>query len=134
MACCNCMVGLCEACSHVGALLFAIEAVVRMRESVTCTQEKSRWIMPSYVKEILFIPAVKWIFPLLRNGIVLWVNRDLLPQTPDRGEMSKQPQQKNRSTSSKEFQTVGSNRPFYPLLHLIMLLLYLLRTEQCQSH
>ena len=57
MAHCNCMAGLCEACSHVGALLFAIEAGVRMRESVTCTQEKSRWIMPSYVKEIPYIPV-----------------------------------------------------------------------------
>ena len=28
MAHCNCMAGLCEACSHVGALLFAIEAGV----------------------------------------------------------------------------------------------------------
>ena len=46
MAHCNCMAGLCEACSHVGALLFAIEVGVRMRESVTCTQEKSRWVMP----------------------------------------------------------------------------------------
>ena len=57
MAHCNCMAGLCEACSHVGALLFAIEAGVRMRESVTCTQEKSRWVMPSYVKEIPYIPV-----------------------------------------------------------------------------
>ena len=36
MAHCNCMAGLCEACSHVGALLFAIEAGVRMQESLTC--------------------------------------------------------------------------------------------------
>ena len=36
MAHCNSMAGLCEACSHVGALLFAFEAGVRMRESVTC--------------------------------------------------------------------------------------------------
>ena len=56
MAHCNCMAGLCEACSHVGALLFAIKAV-RMRGSVTCTQEKSGWIMPSYVKEIPYIPV-----------------------------------------------------------------------------
>ena len=57
MAHCNCMAGLCEACSHVGTLLFAIETGVRMRGSVTCTQEKSGWIMPSYVKEIPYIPV-----------------------------------------------------------------------------
>lgn len=28
-----------------------------MRGSVTCTQEKSGWIMPSYVKEIPYIPV-----------------------------------------------------------------------------
>lgn len=76
MAHCNCMAGLCEACSHVGALLFAIEAGVRMRESVTCTQEKSRWVMPSYVKEIPNIPvcemdlssAKKWYSTLGEQG------------------------------------------------------------------
>ena len=39
---CNCMAGLCEACLHVGALLCATEAGIRMREVVTCTQGKSR--------------------------------------------------------------------------------------------
>ena len=37
---CIYMAGLCEACSHIGALLFTIEAGVRMRDSVTCTQER----------------------------------------------------------------------------------------------
>ena len=55
MAHCNCMAGLWDACSHVGALLFAVEAGVRIRDSVTCTQEKSKWLMPSYVKEIPYL-------------------------------------------------------------------------------
>ena len=57
MAHCNCMAGLCKACSHVGALLFAVEVGVRMRDSFTCTQEKSKWIMPSYVRDIPYIPV-----------------------------------------------------------------------------
>ena len=57
LAHCNCVAGLCEACSHVGAILFAVEVEVRMRDSVTCTQEKSQWIMPSYVKEIPYSPV-----------------------------------------------------------------------------
>ena len=36
---CNCMAGLGETCSHVGALLFAVEAAVKIRESRTVTQE-----------------------------------------------------------------------------------------------
>ena len=51
------MTELCEPCSHVGALLFAIEAGVRMRESVTRTEEKCRWVMPSYVRETPYIPV-----------------------------------------------------------------------------
>ena len=46
------MAGLCEACSHIGAVLFAIEAGVRMRDSVTWTQGQSKWVMPGHVKEI----------------------------------------------------------------------------------
>ena len=41
LAChCNCMAGLGESCSHVGAILFDVDAVKRMRENKTVTQEK----------------------------------------------------------------------------------------------
>jgi hypothetical protein len=43
---------LAESCSHVGAMLYTIETAVRMRETVTCTMEKSKWLMPSYVKKV----------------------------------------------------------------------------------
>ena len=56
------MAGLSKACSHVGALLFALETTVRMRGSLTCTQEKSKWIMPGYVKEIPYIPVCEMDF------------------------------------------------------------------------
>ena len=56
------MAGLSEACSHVGALLFAVEAAVRIRISVTCTQEKSKWIMPGYVKQVPYIPVCEMDF------------------------------------------------------------------------
>ena len=38
---CNCMAGIGETCSHVGALLFAVEYYVRHREKKTVTQEKA---------------------------------------------------------------------------------------------
>ena len=56
---CNCMAGLSEACSHIGAVLFALEAGVRMRQSVTCTQEKGKWLMPAYVREIPYLPVAE---------------------------------------------------------------------------
>ncbi|XP_034072435.1 uncharacterized protein LOC117546338 isoform X1 [Gymnodraco acuticeps] len=49
---CNCMAGLSESCSHVGAVLFAIEAGVKMRETASCTTEKCKWLMPSHVKKV----------------------------------------------------------------------------------
>lgn len=41
------MAGLGEACSHVGALLFFVEATVRIRDSKTVTDEKAYWMLPS---------------------------------------------------------------------------------------
>ena len=55
---CNCMAGLCAACSHVVAMLFAAEAGARMRNSTICTQEKGKWVMPSYMKQIPYMPDV----------------------------------------------------------------------------
>ena len=66
---CDCMAGLCEACSHIGALLFAVEAGYRMRDSVTCTGEKSQWIMLSYVKEIPYMPVSDMDLTSANNAI-----------------------------------------------------------------
>ena len=49
---CDCMAGLGESCSHVGALLFYVDATVRIRDSKTITQEKAYWLLPTIHKEI----------------------------------------------------------------------------------
>ncbi|KAG7471803.1 hypothetical protein MATL_G00101830 [Megalops atlanticus] len=54
---CNCMAGLSESCSHVGAILFSIEAGVKMRDTASCTTEKCKWLMPSHVKKISAAPV-----------------------------------------------------------------------------
>lgn len=41
---CTCMAGAGEACSHIGATLFAMETVVRIRESQTCTEKTNVWL------------------------------------------------------------------------------------------
>ena len=46
------MAGLGESCSHVGALLFFIEAAVKIRDSRTVTEQKAYWMLPSACKEI----------------------------------------------------------------------------------
>ena len=53
---CNCTSGLGECCSHVGSLLWAIEAGVRIRDSMTVTQRKAYWVLPSTVREVPYAP------------------------------------------------------------------------------
>ncbi|XP_045213619.2 uncharacterized protein LOC123564267 [Mercenaria mercenaria] len=49
---CTCMAGLGEACTHIAALLFAIDATVRIRDSKTVTDEKAYWLLPSAMKAV----------------------------------------------------------------------------------
>ena len=49
---CDCMAGLGESCSHVGALLFYVEAVTKVRDNKTVTQEKAYWMLPASCKEV----------------------------------------------------------------------------------
>ena len=49
---CNCAAGLGETFTHVAALLFSIEAVIRIRDSKTVTQEKAYWLLPSTIKKV----------------------------------------------------------------------------------
>lgn len=48
---CTCMAGAGEACSHVGATLFAVETAVRIRDSSTCTQMSNKWL-PAYTPSV----------------------------------------------------------------------------------
>ena len=49
---CDCMAGLGESCSHVGALLFYVEAVVKIRDNETVTQDKAYCMLPAACKEV----------------------------------------------------------------------------------
>ena len=44
---CNCMAGLGEACSHIAAVLFALETNVQARKSMSCTSLPCSWLPPS---------------------------------------------------------------------------------------
>ena len=46
------MAGLGEACSHISALLFAIEATVKIRDLKTVTEEPAYWLLPSGIKNV----------------------------------------------------------------------------------
>ena len=43
---CNCMAGLGEAYSHIGAILFYCRAATEKKDTVTVTGEKAYWVLP----------------------------------------------------------------------------------------
>ena len=53
---CDCMAGLGEACSHIAAILYYLEALARIHGSRTCTQEECQWIIPTYLKHVEYLP------------------------------------------------------------------------------
>nr|CAI5865746.1 unnamed protein product [Callosobruchus analis] len=44
---CTCIAGAGEVCSHIGALLFAVEYIVEARNTVTCTDVRALWKVPN---------------------------------------------------------------------------------------
>ena len=53
---CNCMAGLGETCSHLAAMMFFVEAAVRLKDKKTVTQEAAYWKLPSVKKQIEYAP------------------------------------------------------------------------------
>ncbi|KAL3870825.1 hypothetical protein ACJMK2_038862 [Sinanodonta woodiana] len=64
---CTCMAGLGEACSHIAALLFSIEATVKLRDAKTVTEEKSYWLLPSSVKGVTYRKCSEIDFTSAKN-------------------------------------------------------------------
>ena len=51
------MAGLGETCTHISSVLFYLEASARLYgTSKTCTEESCKWIIPSYLKEVQYLP------------------------------------------------------------------------------
>ena len=53
---CECLAGSAESCSHVGAVCFYIEFIVRVREKRTVTQDPAYWLLPPAMKKIDYAP------------------------------------------------------------------------------
>lgn len=49
---CTCMAGVAETCTHVGALLFKLEATVQIRETNTVTNVSAYWVLPSNLSKM----------------------------------------------------------------------------------
>ena len=51
---CTCMAGIGEVCSHVGALLWAVDTTCKIRNSKTPTEEKAYWMLPFAVNKVQY--------------------------------------------------------------------------------
>ena len=47
---CTCMAGVGEACSHIGATLFALETSIKLLKNTACTSMPCEWLRPSAQK------------------------------------------------------------------------------------
>lgn len=52
------MAGLGEACSHIGAVLFYLEIVVKHRDEQVCTDKENVWL-PAYCNNLVCVPISK---------------------------------------------------------------------------
>ena len=101
---CNCMAGLGETCSHVGALLFAVEATVKIRESRTVTQEKAYWLLPTGSQTIEYKPVKEIDFRssrTLKRHLDTTITCGMTPKTPDRRQLPAVPE-----TTSEDLQAL----------------------------
>lgn len=51
------MASLDETCTHIAAVLFYLEAAARIQGKHACTQKKFEWIMPSFLKNVEYLPV-----------------------------------------------------------------------------
>lgn len=72
--CLACKAGLAECCSHIGSVLFYIEAWNRIHGKLACTQVKCTWLLPTYVNE------VPYSYSCLLSKRILEALRHSLPQ------------------------------------------------------
>ena len=56
-ASCDCKASLGGTCTHASAVLFWVEAAVKLREQRTVTEEKAYWLLPSGFKKLQYLPV-----------------------------------------------------------------------------
>ena len=108
------MAGLGEACSHIAAVLFYLEALARMQGTKTCTQEECQWIIPSYLKTVEYLP-IKDIDFTSAKGKKRKLDEVIDGNEQQRGD-SKVPVRGKKSTESElallfENLSCGGNKP-----------------------
>ncbi len=70
------MAGQGESCTHIASVLFAIESGVRIRDSMTVTQKKAYWVMPTGVKEVNYAPVKDIVFCGKKRSAAMYESLD----------------------------------------------------------
>ncbi|KAJ8020713.1 hypothetical protein HOLleu_40374 [Holothuria leucospilota] len=95
---CSCMAGLGETCSHVAAILFALETSVRLHTGKTCTSVACSWLAPSTSKGVEYAEARNIEFHSAKSKLKE-SRRQLFQSVPGRrfmrNEVSKRPYNAN---------------------------------------
>ena len=73
------MAGLGEACTHVASLLFAVDSIVKVRDSKTVTEEKAYWLLPSPLKNVEYKEIRKIDFTSANKRKKSWMMQFCLP-------------------------------------------------------
>ena len=106
---CTCKAGQGETCTHVASLLFYLEASARIQgTSATCTQEACQWIIPSYLKEVEYLPinsidftSARGIKRRLDSQIKSLVDSDVEEQPVESDACEKAKKSGSRSTETE---------------------------------
>lgn len=113
---CDCMAGLGEVCSHIGAFLFSVEVVVRIRNSKTVTQEKAYWLLPSGLQKLDYKPVreIDFTSAKTKKRVLDKLVTDCLSQAP--GDQTPAPSTKKLKFKQVAAPTAGELTMFYTLL------------------
>ena len=63
----------------MGAVLFAVEAGVTIRDAITCTQERNKWLLPSHMREIPYLPFSEMDFTSAKKKHELMMEKLVTP-------------------------------------------------------
>ena len=77
---CNCMAGLGEICSHVGAVLFFLECASRIKQSTSVTDSPAYWKMPTTLRKVEYsqIKDIDFSSPaVLKNNMDLNIEANI---------------------------------------------------------
>lgn len=127
----DCMAGLSEACSHIGAMLFACETGARMQNSMTCTGSENKWLMPCHVKEIPYLPVSEMDLSSAKQKHALLTDKRKVPMTlrdlPVNKNRGIRPTTEEQNNFFLTLASVKASLPFCPLFNHTMNCLWLKR-------